>query len=269
MLIATLGFTGMQALVKELSDFHVFEIVFFRSGVTALLCMFYLRRKQVSLIGNRQKFLVLRAICGVISMTLFFVTVQRMPLGASVSLKYLSPIFTAVFAVLFLKEKIKPIQGLFFLIALFGVYLLKGFDTRIDTVGLVLGVTGAIFGGLVYVIIRNIGEREHPMVIVNYFMFSAAVLAGVAMIPYWETPTIYECMILILLGIFGYVGQIFMTKSFQVESASKVAQIKYMELVYSLLIGLFWFGERYAMLSFIGILLILLSMVLNVAVKNK
>ena len=103
-------------------------------------------------------------------MTLFFITVQRMPFGASVSLKYLSPIFTAIFAVLLLKEKVEPIQWLFFATALGGVFLLKGFDTRIDFISLILGIIGAIFGGLVYVVIRKIGTTEHPLVIVNYFM---------------------------------------------------------------------------------------------------
>lgn len=268
MLIATLGFTGMQAIIKELSNFHVFEIVFFRAGITALFCMIVLHQKSISFIGHQQKLLFLRAICGIISMTLFFFTIQSMPLGASVSLKYLSPIFTAIFAVLFIKETVKSIQWLFFATALAGVFLLKGFDTRIDTLNFILGITGAIFGGLVYVIIRKIGESEHPMVIVNYFMLSAAILAGLAMIPFWKNPTLYEWVLLIGMGSFGCFGQIYMTKAFQIEAASRVAPIKYMELIYSLVIGLIWFGEGYSFLGFLGILMILGSMVLNVVFKN-
>lgn len=263
MLLATIGFTGMQAFVKELSNFHVFEVVFFRSGVTALFCMFYLRRHKVRLIGKSQSLLLLRAIFGIISMTLFFITIQRMPLGASVSLKYLSPIFAAFFAVLFIKEKVIPIQWLCFLVALIGVYLLKGFDPRIDTLNLILGITGALFLGLVFVIIRKIGTAEHPMVIVNYFMLSATVLSGIAMIPFWKNPNPYEWLLLVGMGTFGYFGQIFMTQAFQLEPASRIAPIKYMELVYSLIIGFFIFGEAYSLLSFMGILLILGSMFFN------
>jgi len=47
-------------------------------------------------------------------MTSFFYTVQLMPFGASVSLKYLSPVFAAIFAIFLLKEKIKHLQWLFF-----------------------------------------------------------------------------------------------------------------------------------------------------------
>ncbi len=269
MLVATLGFTLMQVFIKELGHFHVFEIVFFRSAVTALFCIIYLRRKGISLIGNQQKWLILRAICGIISMTLFFVTIQRMPLGASVSLKYLSPIFAAVFAVLFINEKIKPIQWFYFLCALLGVFMLKGFDTRIDTLSLIMGIVGAVFVGLVFVLIRHIGDSEHSMVIVNYFMLSAAILSGIGMIPVWQNPTLYEWLLLIGMGVAGYFGQIYMTKAFQLEAASRVAPVKYMGLIYSLIIGLFWFGESYSFLSFIGILLIVGSMLMNLLVKQK
>ena len=268
MLLAAFAFSAMSALIKGLSGFHVLEILFFRSFITSILSMIYLRRQRISFIGNNQKILILRTVFGMIGMSLFFITLQRMPLGASVSLKYLSPIFTAIFAVILLSEKVRPVQWLFFLTALGGVFLLKGFDTRIETLDLILGIIGAISAGLVYVIIRKIGESEHPMVIVNYYMLTAAILAGLAMIPFWQNPTLYEWGILITIGILGYYGQVYMTKAFQIEAASKVAQIRYIEVIYSLVIGLFWFGEGYTFLSLLGILLILGSMLMNVVYKK-
>lgn len=269
MLLATFAFTIMQVFVKAVSNIPIAEVVFFRSFITSILCMFYLARNQVPLIGKRQTFLLIRAGCGIISMSLFFTTLQRMPLGASVSLNYLSPIFTAIFAVLLIKEKIKPIQWLFFATALFGVFLLKGFDTRIDTLNLTFAITGALFGGLAYVIIRKIGNSEHPMVIVNYFMLSATIIAGIVMIPFWKTPNLTEWALLIAIGTLGYFGQIYMTKAFQLEAASQLAPIKYMELVFSLIIGFSWFGEGYSLFSFLGILLILGSMILNILMAKK
>ncbi len=268
MLIATLGFTIMQGMIKDLSHFHVFQIVFFRSCITAALCISYLWHCKISLIGNNQKFLFLRAVFGIISMTLFFATVQRMPFGASISLKYLSPIFTAIFAVLLLKEDIRFKRWICFLVALIGVFLLKGFDSRIDIIGFVMGILGALFGGLVYVTIRYIGKSENPMVIVNYFMLTAAILSSVAMIPYWRNPNSYEWIILLLIGCFGYIGQVFMTKSFQAEAASRVAPVKYVEVIYSLIIGFVWYDETYTILSLCGMILILVSMVYNVILKE-
>ena len=267
MLIATLAFTLMQIIIKDLTAINVPQIVFFRSGVTSLLCISFLRSKGIPLIGTNQKYLALRAIFGITSMTLFFITLRTIPLGASISIKYLSPVFAAIFATLFLKEKIKSLQWIFIALAMVGVLLLKGFDSRIDNLSLGLGAVGALFGGLVYVTIGKIGKSEHPLVIINYFMFSAAVLSGLVMIFSWHNPTPIEWVKLLVLGSLGFVGQLNMTRSFQMEDVSNVAPVKYMEIIYSLLIGFFWFGEVYSWLSLAGILMILVGMLLNLLVK--
>lgn len=268
MLLAGLFFAVMQGLVRGLNEVHVFQIVFFRSGVTALLATFLLRRRGLSLKGNKQGLLFLRSLFGVISMTLFFLTIQRMPLGASVALKYLSPLFAAVFAVLLLKEKVHPLSWGLFLVALGGVALLKGFDGRIEMLNLVLGVGGALFGGLVYVTIRRIGDTENSLVIVNYFMLFATVLSGLAMIPVWKTPSLPELAVLLTLGSLGFFAQLYMTRSLQREKASRVAPFKYMEVSYALLIGLVFFDESYPLLSLAGVLLIVLAMLGNLMLRR-
>jgi len=267
MLLATICFTIMQVFVKQAAALHTFEITFFRSAITSICCFVYLLQQGLPIIGNNQKILFLRAFLGIISMTSFFLTLQWMPFGASVSLKYLSPVFAAIAAIILLKEKVKPRQWLFFGMALSGVLLLKGFDTRIDLMGLSIGLVGAIAGGLIYAIIRKIGMTEHPFVIINYFMCSAAIIMGVLMLPYWRLPTTIEWMYVLIIGIAGFFAQVFMTKAFQLEEVRIIAPMKYLEVLYALLLGWIWFGEVYTLLSFIGIVLIVLGMFLNL-IKN-
>jgi drug/metabolite transporter (DMT)-like permease len=263
MLFATLGFSIMQAFIKQVSHIHIFQIIFFRSAITAVMSTSFLIKNKISLKGNSQLLLIQRAVLGIISMTLFFITIQRIPFGASVTLKYLSPIFAIILAFLFLKEKIKPIQWLFFLIALLGIFMLKGYDPRIDTLSFILAILGAFFGGCVYVTIRKIGTSEHPLVIVNYFMGSAAILSGILMIGNWELTSFIDFTILIFIGISGYIGQKYMTESFQLEETNFVAPLKYTELIYAFLIGYVFFNEIYDIDACVGILLLIVSFTLN------
>lgn len=269
MLIAALGFSIMQGLIKFVSHVHVIQIVFFRSFITAGICTLSLRRQSVSLIGENQKLLFLRAIFGLFSMTLFFFTIQTIPYGASVTLKYLSPFFTFLLAVWLLNEKVNPIQWLFLLLALAGVLLLKGFDSRIDNLSMLLAVSGAFFGGCVYVTIRKIGKAEHPLVIVNYFMLSSALISGLALLFVWKPLTLSEFFILIGVGAIGYIGQKYMTLSFQHEEANVVAPFKYSELIYAFAIGYFFFEEGYSILAILGVAILLFSCVANAVVKTK
>ncbi len=268
MLWATVWFTAMQTIIKELNHIHLFEIIFFRSVVTSFGCMLFLKAKSISLKGNKQGLLVLRAFTGILSMVMFFSTIQSIPFGAALSLKYLAPIFTAIFAVIILRERLRPIQWFLFAIAFLGVMMLKGFDGRIDNINLLLGLGGAVFGGLTYIFIRMIGHRDHPLVIINYFMLSATVLAAIGMIPFWVNPSPFEWVLLIGMGSLGFGAQIYMTRAFQEDLASKVAPMKYMEIVFSLIIGFFWFGENFAWMAWIGIALIFVAMILNV-VSNR
>lgn len=72
-----------------------------------------------------------------------------------------------------------------------------------------------------------------------------------------------------MLGFFGFFGQYYMTKAFQNEEASKVAPIKYSEVVFTLSFGVYWFGEVYTLTSLIGIALVILSLTFSVLYKAK
>lgn len=268
MLMCSVAFTVMYTLIKELENFHFTQVVFVRSIIPTLMCVVLIRRKGILFSGNNPMILIIRTIFGLITMTLFFITLQRMSFGVSVTLKYLAPLFAALFAVWFLNEKVKPIQWLLIIIALMGVLLLKGFDTNIDSLNLTLGLIGALFGGLAYVTIRKIGGSEDSLVIVFYFMGTATVLAGLAMIPYWYAPSGIEVLIASGIGISGYYGQLYMTKAFQFEDTSRVAPIRYMEVVNAVILGWVLFGEKLSIVAIGAIFLIVGAMLLNIRMNR-
>lgn len=266
MLLATFSLSLMQSMIKQLDELHTFEIFFFRGLITTLICLAFLRRSKVSIWGipSARKWLILRAITGIFSTCIFYFTLKWMPFGAAVSLKYLSPIFAAVFAVFLLKESLRWPQLLFFGMALGGVALLKGYDNRIETIALILSLIAAVVGGLAFLFIRKIGAQEHPLVIVIYYMGLTTISMGLLMIPFWRWPNLEELLLLFSIGLFGFIGQYLMTQAMQTEAVARIAPLKYLELVYALLIGLIWFGETYVWWSFFGIMLIMMGMILNV-----
>jgi len=71
------------------------------------------------------------------------------------------------------------------------------------------------------------------------------------------------------LGVFGYLGQVYMTKAFQIASTRHVAPLKYIEVVFTLSFGLLWFGEVYTFWSLLGIAMIIGSLLLNVLYKGR
>ena len=269
MLLSTMAFACMNSIVKYLLHIGTFQIVFFRAIGSLFLAFGFLYKNKISFKGNNKKILILRGVFGLTSLVLFFMSSKYMPIGTAVSIRYLAPIFAAMFAIYLLNERIKPIQWLFFLIAFSGVVVLKGFDTQINSYGLMLAILSAVFSGLVYVVLSKIGKSEHPVVVVFYFMLIATIVGGLLSLGNWVNPIGWDWVLLFSLGIFGYFGQIYMTKAFQLASANFVAPLKYIEVVFTVLLGLFLFSEIYTLWSILGMLLIILGLVLNVLFKSK
>jgi drug/metabolite transporter (DMT)-like permease len=201
-------------------------------------------------------------------MILFFKSMTLLPVGTAVSLRYVAPIFAAIFALIWLKEKIKPVQWLFLAVAFLGVLILKGFDTQVNSLGLVFALSSAAFTGMVFILLRKIGDADHPVVVVNYFMIIGTIIAGLLMIPFWKTPVGVEWLLLLSLGVFGYYGQLYMTKAFQQVETNTIAPLKYLEVIFTLLIGIVWFQENYTISSLLGITLIIAGLTLNVFTKK-
>jgi drug/metabolite transporter (DMT)-like permease len=269
MIISTVSFTVMNATVKYLEEYSSYELVFFRSIGTFFICLYLLRKMKIPLLGNQRKLLLLRAVAGGVSMYGFFIAIKLIPFGSAVTIRYLAPIFAALFAVWFLKEKIRRLQWLFFFMSFMGVALLKGFDLRINIEGLASAIFAALGTGVVFVVIRKIGNRDHPLVVVFYFMVVTMLSGGILSLFDWKTPIGWEWAILLSMGIFGFLGQYFMTLALQMVDTSKIAPLKYTEAVFALLVGWLWFDESYTAVSAIGILLIIAGMVLNVVVRSE
>lgn len=269
MVISTFSFTLMNAFVKYLSHFPTFEIVFFRSVGSLFLATTYIVFKGIPLLGNNKKLMVYRSIAGLTAMSLFFMSLKYIPVGTAVSLRYIAPIFATFFAVFWLKEKLRSVQWLLFLIAFCGVMVIKGFGDDLDTKGLFLVLTASVFSGMVYVLIRRIGKGDHPLVVVNYFMFTGTLIGGLLSIQNFILPQNNEWYLLLSLGLFGFFGQLFMTKAFQVAKTTLVAPLKYIEVIFTLTIGVFWFGDVYSLYSLLGMLMIIGALVANVFIGKR
>ena len=269
MIISVIAFAIMNAVVKYVSIFNAYQIVFFRSIGTLVFTIPLILRQRIPILGNNKKLLLLRAAAGVISLTLFFQSLNYLDVGTAVALRYTSPIFAAILALVFLKEKIKTMQWFLFLVAFVGVLFIKGFSTTINSLGLLLVILSALFLGLIFVVIRKMGTKENPLVIINYFMVMAFIAGGVMSINHWRNPNTIEWVLLLSLGVFGYIGQLYMTKAFQSQETSLIAPLKYLEVIFMIIIGATWFGEIYSFWTLFGVFLILLGLVYNVYFKKE
>ncbi len=268
MLIAAFAFAWMNLIAKYLEDFHPLQVIFFRAFGTFVFIFPFMIVKKIPVVGKNVFWLSFRGLLSFTSLALFFWAIQRIPLASAVALRYTSPIFTIILAYFFLKEQVKKWQWAALILSIIGAFVMKGVDFRIDSLSFFIILSSSVLVGGVFTIVRYLGSREHYLTIINYFMvFSIA--GSLFFIDHWRVPVGNEWWFVLSIGILGMIGQIFLTKSFQLADTSTVAPIKYMELIYALLFGYFLFNETYGFWPIFGMALVVVGILINVWVKRR
>lgn len=267
MLLAGVFFSMMNVSVKFIPHIPAVEIIVFRSLFSLIFSFLVLRKLNIPVLGNDKLGLIIRGVVGSISLILFFYTLQRIPLASAVTIQYLSPIFTTILGVFILKEKVRPLQYLFFAMAFVGAVVIQGLDSRVDTLSVIFGLISSLASGVAYIMIRKLKNSEHPLVIIFYFPLVTLPFALVITYFDWVTPIGWDWLILLWIGICTQFAQYFMTIAYQTGNVSKVSSLSYMGVLYALLFGFFLFGETFDFMSYLGMGLVVVGILLNLRVK--
>ncbi|MEJ2004920.1 MAG: DMT family transporter, partial [Cyclobacteriaceae bacterium] len=156
MLLATFFFALMNVFVKLLPEIPAVEIVFFRSLISLVISAVILKYQGISVWGRSRGWLLLRGTVGAIALVLYFITIQLIPLATAVTIQFITPIFTTIIGIFMNRERVAPIQWLFFLIAFGGIVMIQGFDERVTFELMLIGIVAAFFAGMAYNVIRKL-----------------------------------------------------------------------------------------------------------------
>lgn len=263
MLMAGFFFAIMNVGVKFVSHLPTLEVVLFRSIFSFVVTYYYLRKNNIPPLGNNIPVLTLRGIAGCLGLIGSFYTLQHIPLASAVTINYLSPFFTAILGIFIVKQSVRAVQFLYFALAIAGVFLLKGFDFRISTLDVIIGLGAALFAGIAYNMIARSKGSEHPLVVIFYFPLLTIPVVGIYTLFDWKTPIGIDWMYLLLIGICTQVAQYYMTLSYHSANLAKVASLNYLGVLYALGFGYIFFQETFNTMSLIGILAILIGVFLN------
>lgn len=269
MLGATLCFSLLSAIVKYMSHIPANELMLFRTIISIIITLFQLRLLSISPWGNQKKLLFLRGIFGSIALITFFISVQKMPLATTAILSYTTPIFTTIFGVLFLGERVLKLQWACFLLSFIGIIVIKGFDSDISIFYFFLGIVSALSSAIVYNLISKVRANDHPLVIVFYFPLVGFPFMLIWTFFNWVMPQGMDWILILAIGLLTQLGQILMTKSLQIESLSRASSIQFLGIISSLLIGFFIFNESFTIMNILGIVLVASGVLSNIFISSK
>jgi drug/metabolite transporter (DMT)-like permease len=269
MLLAVLFFSLMNLGAKWLHGIPAHEIVLVRSVVSLIISVVTLQYLGIFSFGNNKPLLLLRGIFGSSALLLFFICIQEMSLASAITIQYLSPIFVAIFGIFILKEKVHPLQWLFFGLAFSGVVLISEFDSQIEPLYLIIGILSSALSGMAYTTIRMMKDTDHPLVVVMYFPLVSLPISIILCLAWsWVSPNATEWVVLILTGIAAQIGQAFMTNALHQEKANRVSSVNFLGILFGLLFGYVFFQEALGPWVVAGIFLVLAGVTANVVFRR-
>ncbi len=264
MLGAASSFAAFSILVKLIGPLiPIFQIAFFR-GVVAfvMLAGFLLARGQGIPSGVNRKDLLFRSLLGFGGLMTYVYAINHIDLGLAAALNQSSPIFVAVFAFLILHERTGWAVAGFAVVGFCGAALVVSPDLSTIDLNASVGLLSAVLSGLAYVWVRKLRITDRPETIVLYFSGTVALLSlPVALWQGWVWPSWWQFGGLLGLGIFSLSGQLCLTWSYRLGSASLVSPLLYVSVLISMVVGFVVWREWPDTSALIGAGLLIVSSV--------
>ncbi|CAH1541688.1 DMT family transporter [Vibrio harveyi] len=272
MVLSAFGFALMSATVKHVSlhGIPVFEIVAARALVSLVISYLDVKRKGISVWGNNKPLLFARGAVGTMALMCVYYSVTTLPLAEATIFQYIHPVFTALLAVFFLKERIQFSTFICIALCLLGVYVMVRPETAPDAehalpmFSVMIAILGAFGSSIAYVIVRKLSQTEDSSVIIFYFPLVALPASILLIGDQFVMPDLYLTMMLVLVGVFTQIGQLGLTKAMQTQEAGKASAYSYVQIIFSVVLGIFFFGELPAAWTYLGGALIVTGALINV-----
>ena len=272
MLLSAFSFALMTACVKLVSTHNipVFEIVAARGLVSLVISYVDIKRKKIAVWGNNKTLLISRGVVGTLALICVYYAVTTLPLAEATLLQYTYPVFTALLAFFFLKERIQRSTLVCIALCLVGLLamvqpnLALSNGTVLPWFSVFIALLGALGSGTAYVIVKRLSKTEDSSVIIFYFPLIALPLSLILLGDGFVMPNGEALLLLLFVGIFTQIGQVGLTKAMQTEVAGKVSAFSYVQVVFSTILGVLIFNEIPSVWTLIGGILIILGALVNV-----
>ncbi|XP_008851305.1 solute carrier family 35 member G1 isoform X1 [Nannospalax galili] len=254
-------FSVASLFVKKVQGVHAVEISAFRCVFQLLVIIPCLIYRKTGFIGpkGQRVFLILRGVFGSTAMILMYYAFQTTSLADATVIAFSCPMFTSMFAWIFLKEKYSLWDAFFTLFAIVGVILivrppfLFGSDTSgmresysNHLKGTFAAVGHAVLAAMTLVILRKMGKSVDYFLSIWYYVIVGLVESVIVLfvIGEWSLPYCgLDRLFLIFIGLLGLGGQIFITKALQIEKAGLVAITKTMDVVFAFIFQIAFFSD--------------------------
>jgi len=251
----------MDLIVKWSEHYPLGQVLFFRGFFGVVLYFFIMPRERIKnfYYTKRVGLHFLRCLFGLIALIAIFIALRNLPLATVVSISFAAPIFTTIFSIFFLNEKVGFYRWLAVLVGFVGIVIIT--EPGLDSLNIYYIYPIIFCLGLSYVAItiRQLSTTE-PVWLISLNFSVAITLASLFTIPFgWIMPEIEDLVLLCMIGFLGGFANLWLSQSFKFSEVSLVSPLKYLALVFGIIFGYLIWDEIPSIKTLLGALLVVAS----------
>lgn len=259
-IMSSFSFALMNLFVHMAGELPSIQKSFFRNFIAMLFALAILLKEKpvVSLDKESKRYLIYRSVFGTIGILCNFYAVDHMLLSDASLLNKMSPFFSVLFAILFLKEKINLFQLFSIIFAFIGaLFVIKPTGINLNTLPAMVGLLGGICAGAAYTFVRAMGQRGvQGSVIVFFFSAFSCLITSPYLVFQFHPMSLYQLAMLLLTGLAATGGQFGITAAYCYAPAKEISVFDYSQIPFAALLGFVFFGQIPDIFSWLGYLII-------------
>ena len=272
MISAYFSITLMNAFVKIASSAMPASETLFSRFLLGLLFLlpFMIKDRDFKVEIRQWKFLLLRNLAGVASMLLNFYIVAFLPLSISVLLINTSTLFIPIL-LLFFRQK-TPLNVLACsLTGFFGVsmILLANHNGSVEPFYVFVGLGGAVLSAMAFISLQELNKHNSPKNIVFYFHLIGTLLLPIFFIHQWKMPDLREFGLLLLIGGFGLIFQLLLTRAFRHAPANVITPFAFTGVIFSSVFDWLLWDNAPTLSFWLGAVVIIASVTLLARMRSS
>ena len=275
MFLSVCAFSIMDLIVKWSDDYPLGQVIFFRGFFGIVLYYFVIPKERIRdfYFTKRPLLHFSRCFFGLAALLSIFTALRNLPLATVVSISFAAPIFTTIFSIFFLSERVGYFRWLAVFIGFVGILIISEPGLSSLNVYYIFPVIFVLGMSYVAISIRQFSSTE-PVWLISLFFSAAITIAGLLTLPFgWIMPSFYDLTLLSMIGFFGGVANLWLSQSYKFSEVSLVTPLKYLALVFAIVFGYLIWGEVPSGKTLIGAILVIASSIIifrrEIALKKE
>ena len=264
MFISVCAFSLMDIIVKWSEAYPLGQVLFFRGFFGVILYFIIMPKENIKnfYYTKRPGLHFLRCLSGLIALIAIFIALRSLPLATVVSISFAAPIFTTIFSIFLLSEKVGVFRWLAVIIGFVGILIITEPGFSSFNIYFIYPIIFCLGLSYVAIAIRQLSTTE-PVWLISLYFSITITLASLFTLPYgWVMPNFSDLTLLILIGVFGGLANLWLGQSYKLAEVSLVSPLKYLALVFAIGFGYFIWDEVPSLKTLFGAALVIISSII-------